>query len=254
MDETYLMLFNNECTSATSATCNECTSDTCNITDKIKDYCMQNDNLVTEDICHNLYTTNVYKDYGNTTLSNNLKDICKEYPMHKRCSCANRQRTYNYDKNNLIAGYGLNCFFPECSKNNLNKDPTNKNSSLIPYDIYELDNSCPNNVCQIIIEDSKFDLYSSDIAIANNCNTTEETKFKLPVWGIILIVVGVLLLLLLLILLLLAGGKNEEIVLPRRPPPRMPAYIPTPVPTYMPMPTPMQAPMQAPVALGQTYM
>lgn len=219
MDETYLMLFNNECT-----------SDTCNITDKIKDYCMQNDNLVTEDICHNLYTTNVYTYYGNNDLSKKLKEVCNEYPMHKRCSCANRQRTYNYDKNNLIAGYGLNCFFPECSKNNLNRDPTNKNSSLIPYDIYELDNSCPTNVCQVIIEDSELNLYSSDLAIANNCETkynipidnnnkpinnnnnpiNNDTKSEFPIWIIIVIFAFAILFLLIIFVVVINNRKRKQ--------------------------------------------
>lgn len=226
MDETYLMLFNNKCT-----------SDTCSITGEIVDYCWQNDNLVTEDICHNLYTTNVY-DYGNKYLSNKLKEVCKKYPMHKRCSCANRQRTYNYDKNNKIAGYGLNCFFPECSKNILNRDPTNKNSSLIPSDIYTLNNSCPTNVCQVIIEDSELNLYSSDLAIANNCETkynipidnnnpinndnnnpiNNDTKSEFPVWIIIVIFAFVILFLLIIFVVVIRNRKRmPKIILKRMP-------------------------------------
>lgn len=158
MDKTYLMLLNNNCT-----------SNKCEINDDIKKYCMENDNLLTEDICHNLYTRNVY-DNSNEELSLLLKEKCKKYPMHIRCMCSNHQRNYNYDNNNLLGGYGLNCLFPVCSKNNINYDPSNSNSSLLPLDIYKLDNSCPKNICQNIIKNSNFVLYSADISIANNCN------------------------------------------------------------------------------------
>lgn len=163
MDNTYLMLLNNNCT-----------SNKCEINDDIKKYCMENDNLLTEDICHNLYTRNVY-DNSNEELSLLLKEKCKKYPMHIRCMCSNHQRNYNYDNNNLLGGYGLNCLFPVCSKNNINYDPSNSNSSLLPLDIYKLDNSCPKNICQNIIENSDFKLYSSDISIANNCNNENTT-------------------------------------------------------------------------------
>lgn len=156
MDKTYLMLLNNNCT-----------SNTCEIKDDIKKYCMENDNLLTEDICHNLYTTNVYAN-ENGELSSFLKELCKKYPMHTRCMCSNYQRKYDY--NNLLGGYGLNCLFPECSNKTVNLDPTNSNSSLLPLDIYKLDNSCPKNICQNIIKNSNFILYSADISIANNCN------------------------------------------------------------------------------------
>lgn len=163
MDKTYLMLLNNNCT-----------SNKCEINDDIKKYCMENDNLLTEDICHNLYTRNVY-DNSNEELSLLLKEKCKKYPMHIRCMCSNHQRNYNYDNNNLLGGYGLNCLFPVCSKNNINYDPSNSNSSLLPLDIYKLDNSCPKNICQNIIKNSNFVLYSADISIANNCNNENTT-------------------------------------------------------------------------------
>lgn len=173
MDKTYLMLLNNNCT-----------SNKCEINDDIKKYCMENDNLLTEDMCHNLYTRNVY-DNSNEELSLLLKEKCKKYPMHTRCMCSNYQRKYDY--NNLLGGYGLNCLFPECSKNTINYDPSNSNSSLLPLDIYLLDNSCPKNICQNIIKNSNFELYSSDISIANNCNnennenTTTTTTTITPI-------------------------------------------------------------------------
>lgn len=156
MDETYLMLLNNNCT-----------SNKCEINDDIINYCKKNDNLLTEDICYNLYTRNVY-DNSNEELSLLLKEKCKIYPMHIRCMCSNHQRNYKYD--NLLGGYGLNCLFPKCSKNTINYDPSNSNSSLLPLDIYKLNNSCPENICQNIIKNSNFVLYSADISIANNCN------------------------------------------------------------------------------------
>lgn len=214
MDKTYLMLLNNNCT-----------SNTCEIKDDIKKYCMENDNLLTEDICHNLYTTNVYAN-ENGELSSFLKELCKKYPMHTRCMCSNYQRKYDY--NNLLGGYGLNCLFPECSNKTVNLDPTNSNSSLLPLDIYLLDNSCPKNICQNIIKNSKFELYSSDISIANNCNnennentttttnttattpitqtTTESTINKFDLW--ILIVICCILFIIIIILVIIFIGRS----------------------------------------------
>lgn len=219
---------------------NNCTSNKCEINDDIKKYCMENDNLLTEDICHNLYTRNVY-DNSNKELSLLLKEKCKKYPMHIRCMCSNHQRNYNYDNNNLLGGYGLNCLFPVCSKNNINYDPSNSNSSLLPLDIYLLNNSCPKNICQNIIENSDFKLYSADISIANNCNnentttttntattatttntttqtpitqtttpitqtTTESTINKFDLW--ILIVICCILFIIIIILVIIFIGRN----------------------------------------------
>ena len=221
MDKTYLMLLNNNCT-----------SNKCEINDDIKKYCMENDNLLTEDICHNLYTRNVY-DNSNEELSLLLKEKCKKYPMHIRCMCSNHQRNYNYDNNNLLGGYGLNCLFPKCSNKTVNLDPSNSNSSLLPLDIYLLDNSCPKNICQNIIENSKFELYSSDISIANNCNnennenttttsntatttttqttqttqtTSESTINKFDLW--ILIVICCILFIIIIILVIIFIGRS----------------------------------------------
>ena len=215
MDKTYLMLLNNNCT-----------SNTCEIKDDIKKYCMENDNLLTEDICHNLYTTNVYAN-ENGELSSFLKELCKKYPMHTRCMCSNYQRKYDY--NNLLGGYGLNCLFPECSNKTVNLDPTNSNSSLLPLDIYLLDNSCPKNICQNIIKNSKFELYSSDISIANNCNnennentttttpitqTTSDTINKFDLW-ILIIICGILFIIIIFLLIIFIGrsynnNNNQE--------------------------------------------
>lgn len=229
MDKTYLMLLNNNCT-----------SNTCEIKDDIKKYCMENDNLLTEDICHNLYTTNVYAN-ENGELSSFLKELCKKYPMHTRCMCSNYQRKYDY--NNLLGGYGLNCLFPECSNKTVNLDPTNSNSSLLPLDIYLLDNSCPKNICQNIIKNSKFELYSSDISIANNCNnennentttttnttatttnttattpitqtTTESTINKFDLW-ILIIICGILFIIIIILIIIFIGksynnNNNQE--------------------------------------------
>lgn len=228
MDKTYLMLLNNNCT-----------SNTCEIKDDIKKYCMENDNLLTEDICHNLYTTNVYAN-ENGELSSFLKELCKKYPMHNRCMCSNYQRKYDY--NNLLGGYGLNCLFPKCSNKTVNLDPSNSNSSLLPLDIYLLDNSCPKNICQNIIENSKFELYSSDISIANNCNnennenttttttttntipittttqttqtTTESTINKFDLW-ILIIICGILFIIIIILIIIFIGksynnNNNQE--------------------------------------------
>lgn len=216
MDKTYLMLLNNNCT-----------SNKCEINDDIKKYCMENDNLLTEDICHNLYTRNVY-DNSNEELSLLLKEKCKKYPMHIRCMCSNYQRKYDY--NNLLGGYGLNCLFPECSNKTVNLDPTNSNSSLLPLDIYLLDNSCPKNICQNIIKNSKFELYSSDISIANNCNnennentttttnttattpitqTTSDTINKFDLW-ILIIICGILFIIIIILIIIFIGKSYNN--------------------------------------------
>lgn len=187
MDHNYLMLLNNKCT-----------SDQCNIDDenaefdgfgdKLKDYCFENDNLVTEDICHNLYTNYVYRSYPSDTnssissdtadsLSKKLYEVCEKYPMHIRCKCANFKRTFDYDDNNILSTHGYSCVYPKCSNKIANRDPNNSNSSLIPYDIYIETNPCPQNICQIIMDNVKFDGENSDILIANNCNN-QETEVK----------------------------------------------------------------------------
>lgn len=217
MDETYLMLLNNNCT-----------SNKCEINDDIINYCKKNDNLLTEDICYNLYTRNVY-DNSNEELSLLLKEKCKIYPMHIRCMCSNHQRNYKYD--NLLGGYGLNCLFPKCSKNTINYDPSNSNSSLLPLDIYKLNNSCPENICQNIIKNSNFVLYSADISIANNCNneldkqtntstdmsiiTSTDTpktikifNYDIPIW--ILIVIFCILFIIIIIVIIFSGRSQNN--------------------------------------------
>lgn len=185
MDHNYLMLLNTKCT-----------SDQCNIDDenaefdgfgdRLKDYCFENDNLVTEDICHNLYTNYVYRNYSSNTnsiskdtadsLSKKLYEVCEKYPMHIRCKCVNFKRTFDYDDNNTLSTYGYSCMYPKCSNKTANRDPNNSKSSLIPRDIYIDDRSCPENICQVIIDNSDFDLENSDISIANNCNNQENNK------------------------------------------------------------------------------
>lgn len=179
MDYNYLMLLNKRCT-----------SDYCNILDendeigrmnyRLREYCSENDNLVTEDICHNLYTNYVYSSNSSHTaewLGKKLYEVCEKYPMHIRCKCANFKRTFDYDDNNILSTFGYSCTYPKCSNKTANRDPNNSNSSLIPYDIYNETYSCPQNICQIIMKDNDFDLKNSEISIANNCNN-QETEVK----------------------------------------------------------------------------
>lgn len=184
MDYNYLMLLNKQCT-----------SDHCNIhdendelgkmNDRLRWYCSENDNLVTEDICHNLYTKYVYGNNSSDTadtadtaewISSKLYEVCEKYPMHIRCKCANFKRTFDYDDNDVLSTYGYSCAYPKCSNKTANRDPNNSKSSLIPRDIYNEEYSCPQNICQIIMKDTNIDLENSDISIANNCNNQETNK------------------------------------------------------------------------------
>lgn len=236
MDYNYLMLLNKQCT-----------SDHCNIhdendelgkmNDRLRWYCSENDNLVTEDICHNLYTKYVYGNNSSDTSSNStstaewisskLYEVCEKYPMHIRCKCANFKRTFDYDDNNILSTHGYSCMYPKCSNKTANRDPNNSKSSLIPRDIYIETNPCPQNICQIIMDNVKFDGENSDILIANNCNNQEtevkkeevkeekkeeekEEKNNNVIIIIIIAIIFIILVFLILIILLVSKRNNRR--------------------------------------------